>query len=98
MPFKIMEDSNYTYEYPDYYTESTFPEPENDIYIYYIDGITVLIVSIFGIIGTIMSMVVLLKPRIRDFFSNFLIALSIFDCSFLIMAIPFIALPAISTK
>ena len=54
-------------------------------YIYYIDGIALLIVAIFGIIGTIMSMIVLLKPRIRDFFSSFLIALSVFDGSFLIM-------------
>ena len=67
-------------------------------YIYYIDGIALLIVAIFGIIGTIMSMIVLLKPRIRDFFSSFLIALSVFDGSFLIMAIFYIGLPAISCQ
>ena len=67
-------------------------------YIYYIDGIALLIVAIFGIIGTIMSMIVLLKPRIRDFFSSFLIALSVFDCSFLIMAIFYIGLPAVSCQ
>ena len=67
-------------------------------YIYYIDGIALLIVAIFGIIGTIMSMIVLLKPRIRDFFSSFLIALSMFDCSFLIMAIFYIGLPAMSCQ
>ena len=67
-------------------------------YIYYIDGIALLIVAIFGIIGTIMSMIVLLKPRIRDFFSSFLIALSVFDCSFLIMAIFYIGLPAMSCQ
>ena len=67
-------------------------------YIYYIDGIALLIVAIFGIIGTIMSMIVLLKPRIRDFFSSFLIALSVFDGSFLIMAIFYIGLPAMSCQ
>ena len=67
-------------------------------YIYYIDGIALVIVAIFGIIGTIMSMIVLLKPRIRDFFSSFLIALSMFDCSFLIMAIFYIGLPAMSCQ
>ena len=67
-------------------------------YIYYIDGIALVIVAIFGIIGTIMSMIVLLKPRIRDFFSSFLIALSVFDGSFLIMAIFYIGLPAISCQ
>ena len=69
-----------------------------DIYIYYIDGIFLLNVALFGIIGTIMSMIVLLKPRIRDFFSYFLIALSVFDCSFLILAIIYIGLPAVSCQ
>ena len=86
-------------------------------YKYYIDGIALLIVAIFGTIGTIMSLVVLLKPRIitrrecrptlsRTFsnvcqekekhFSNFLTALCIFDCSFLLLSILYLGLPAIS--
>ena len=65
-------------------------------YKYYIDGIALLIVAIFGIAGTLMSLFVLLKYRIRDLFSNCLTALCIFDCSFLIMAIFYIALPSLS--
>ena len=65
-------------------------------YKYYIDGIALLIVAIFGIHGTLMSLFVLLKYRIRDLFSNCLAALCIFDCSFLIMAIFYIALPSLS--
>ena len=65
-------------------------------YIYYIDGIILFSVAIFGIIGTIMSMVVLLKPQSRDLFSKFLTALCVFDCIFLIMAIFYIALPSMS--
>ena len=86
-------------------------------YKYYIDGVALLIVAIFGTIGTIMSLIVLLKPRIitrrerpptlsRTFsnvcqekekhFSNFLTALCIFDCSFLLLSIPYIGLPAIT--
>ena len=101
------EDFYETYDYsgPDYPYE-TEPLIDNctschcheSFYIYYIDGIALLIVAIFGIIGTIMSMIVLLKPRIRDFFSSFLIALSMFDCSFLIMAIFYIGLPAMSCQ
>ena len=85
-------------------------------YKYYIDGIALLIVAIFGTIGTIMSLVILLKPRIitrrerppnlsrtvsnvcqdkEKHFSNFLTALCIFDCSFLLLSIPYIGLPAI---
>ena len=63
---------------------------------YYIDGIAVLVVAIFGIIGTLMSVVVLFQPQLRNPFTNFLTALCIFDCSFLMMAILNIALPAIS--
>ena len=65
-------------------------------YIYYIDGIILMIVAIFGIIGTLMSVVVLFQPQLRNPFTNFLTALCIFDCSFLMMAILNIALPAIS--
>jgi len=74
---------------------NTYNDPGFD-YIYYIDGITLMIVAIFGIIGTIMSMIVLLKPQIRNLFSQFLTALCMFDCIFLIMAILYIALPAVS--
>ena len=63
---------------------------------YYIDGIAVLFVATFGIIGTLMSVVVLFQPQLRNPFTNFLTALCIFDCSFLMMAILNIALPAIS--
>ena len=65
-------------------------------YKYYIDGIALLIVAIFGIAGTLMSLFVLLKYQIRDLFSNCLTALCIFDCSFLTMAILYIALPSLS--
>ena len=65
-------------------------------YKYYIDGIALLIVAIFGIVGTLMSLFVLLKYRIRDLFSNFLTALCLFDCSFLILAILYLALPSLS--
>ena len=96
-----LNDSESIYDYSDY--EANFETckdchcPE-DIYIYYIDGIILLVVAIFGSIGTIMSMIVLLKPRIRDFFSYFLIALSVFDCSFLIFAIIYIGVPAVSCQ
>ena len=92
------------------------PRPCNSDYKYYIDGIALLIVAIFGTIGTIMSLIVLLKPRIitrrerppelsrtvsnvcqekEKHFSNFLTALCIFDCSFLLLSILYIGLPAI---
>ena len=65
-------------------------------YVFYVDGILLLLVAFLGIVGTLMSIVVLLKPRIRDFFSGFLTALSVCDALFLILAIPLVALPALS--
>ena len=87
LPFE----QNYTY-YEEYARTAYFL----DGYIYYVDGIALLCVSVFGIVGSITSTIVLLQPRIRDFFSNFLTALSLFDCSFLLLAIPYIGLPAVS--
>ena len=57
------------------------------------DGIALTIVSLFGVIGTILSMIVLLKPGIHDLFSSFLTALSMFDTIFLILAIFYLGLP-----
>jgi len=99
--FLTTSEANSTFDYDNYepnISNCIHCHCSEDIYIYYIDGITLLIVAVFGIIGTIMSMIVLLKPRICDFFSYFLIALSMFDCSFLIMAIMYIGLPAVSCK
>ena len=87
-----IQDFHKNFSYEEYAKASYF----FDSYIYYVDGILLLCVSIFGIIGTTMSLFVLVKPRIRDFFSNFLTALSIFDCLFLILAVLYIGLPAVS--
>ena len=65
-------------------------------YKYWINGVSLMVVAIFGIIGTIMSIIVLLQTQFRNFFSKLLIALCAFDCTFLIMSILHIALPSIS--
>ena len=67
-----------------------------DSYRYYVDGVATVIVACIGVIGAAMSIGVLLKPRIRDFFSSFLTALSIFDGIFLLLAIPYVGLPCLS--
>ena len=66
-------------------------------YVFFIDGISLVIVSVFGIIGIIMSLIVLLKPKIREEkISRFLTALCVFDCIFLLLAILYIGFPNIS--
>ena len=90
--FYNFEDHNFSFIF-----DEDLEEDEGEIYVFYIDGILLLMVALLGIVGTLMSIVVLLKPRIRDFFSGFLTALSICDALFLILAIPFIGLPALST-
>ena len=90
--FNISEDHNFTF----YYDEGEEDFGTTDSYIFYVDGILLLVVALLGIVGTLMSIVVLLKPRIRDFFSGFLTALSVCDALFLILAIPVVSLPALS--
>ena len=66
-------------------------------YKFFIDGISLVIVSVFGIIGIIMSLIVLLKPKMREEkISRFLTALCVFDCIFLFLAIFYIGFPNIS--
>ena len=72
------------------------PDPCHFDYKYYIDGIVLLIVAIFGITGTLMSVAVLFKPQLQNPFTKLLTFLCIFDCTFLIMAIFYISLPSIS--
>ena len=72
------------------------PDPCYFDYKYYIDGIVLFIVAIFGITGTLMSIAVLFKPQLQNPFTKLLRFLCIFDCTFLIMAIFYISLPSIS--
>ena len=65
-------------------------------YKYYIDGIVLFIVAIFGITGTLMSVAVLFKPQLQNPFTKLLTFLCFFDCTFLIMAIFYISLPSLS--
>ena len=71
-----------------------------DNFAFIVDGIILTLVSVFGVIGTIMSIIVLIKPRLRgtsrDFFSKFLTALAIYDTLFLSMAIMMFGMPALS--
>ena len=72
------------------------PDPCYFDYKYYIDGIVLFIVAIFGITGTLMSVAVLFKPQLQNPFTKLLTFLCIFDCTFLIMAIFYISLPSVS--
>ena len=60
---------------------------------FYVDGVTLTTVSFFGLVGTLMSIRVLLRPHLRNSFSNLLIGLAACDASFLSCAILIIGLP-----
>ena len=61
---------------------------------FYIDGICLTSVSMFGLVGTLLSVRVLLNPnQFRTSFSNILVGLAISDASFLFCAILIIGLP-----
>ena len=80
--------------------DSRFPKMNNN-FLYVVDGVILTVVSVFGIIGTLMSLGVLLKQRWRktrssDHFSQFLSALAVFDTTFLITALLNSGLPHLS--
>lgn len=61
---------------------------------YYIDGVALTTISVFGIIGTLLSLRVLLK--LRNSFSSLLSGLAFSDTLFLFFAILIIGLPKTS--
>ena len=71
-----------------------------DNFVFIVDGIILTLVSIFGVVGTIMAIIVLIKPRLRgnsrDLFSKFLTALAVYDTLFLFLALLLFGLPALS--
>ena len=60
---------------------------------YYVDGITLTTVSVFGIFGTLLSIRVLVKPALRNSFSTLLLGLAIADANFLLYAILVVGFP-----
>ena len=60
---------------------------------YIVDGILLNVVSIFGLIGTILAIRVLLKKSLRNSFSTLLVGLAVCDANFLLLAVLIIGLP-----
>ena len=60
---------------------------------FYIDGVSLTTVSFFGLVGTLLSIRVLVSPQLRTSFSNLLVGLAACDASFLTCAILIIGLP-----
>ena len=71
-----------------------------DNFVFIVDGVILTLVSIFGVVGTSMAIIVLIKPRLRgnsrDLFSKFLTALAVYDTLFLFLALLLFGLPALS--
>ena len=65
--------------------------------IFLIEGLALTSVSSFGLVGTLMSIYVLIQPRLRDYFSTLLMALAICDSFFLFFAILMFGLPSLWT-
>ena len=82
------------------YLEDDYDNHGVSNFIFIVDGIILTLVSCFGIVGTSMSIIILVKTRLRgisrDHFSTFLTALAIYDSLFLIVAILLFGLPSLS--
>ena len=80
---------------------SVHDEHNIEPFVFWVDGVVLSTVSIFGVIGTLMAIVVLIKPRIRgnsrDLFSKFLTALAVYDSFFLCLALLMFGVPSLST-
>lgn len=70
---------------------------EMESFIFYVEGVVLTSVATFGLVGTIMSIYVLLQPRLRNSFSAFLTGLAVCDSTFLLFAILMFGLPNVST-
>ena len=80
---------------------SVYNEHDIEPFVFWVDGVVLSTVSIFGVIGTLMAIVVLIKPRVRgssrDLFSKFLTALAVYDSFFLFLALLMFGVPSLST-
>ena len=80
---------------------SVHDEHNIEPFVFWVDGVVLSTVSVFGVIGTLMAIVVLIKPRIRgnsrDLFSKFLTALAVYDSFFLCLALLMFGVPSLST-
>ena len=65
--------------------------------VFIVDGVVLTAISTLGLVGTVMSIFVLLKPRLRDCFSTFLTGLAVCDAVFLFFAILMFGLPMLWT-
>ena len=63
---------------------------------FYIEGVAMLPVSVIGILGNILSMIVLACPEMQSDFNHLLIGLSTFDFIYLLMSTFIFALPILS--
>ena len=64
---------------------------------FWIDGVVLTTIALFGIIGTLMSIRVLITPQLKNnAFSGLLVYLAICDANFLLFAVLTIGLPDLS--
>ena len=71
-------------------TEQTGEKPWNH---YWVDGVMLTSVAVFGLVGTLMAIRVLLRPNLRNSFSTLLAVLAVCDIMVLILAVPLFGLP-----
>ena len=62
-----------------------------------LEGVILTTVSVLGLVGTLMSIYVLLKPRLKDCFSTLLTGLAVCDSAFLLLAVLNFGLPSLWT-
>ncbi|CAB4054859.1 unnamed protein product [Lepeophtheirus salmonis] len=77
----------------EYTKQDSEEEVLNHEFTFWVEGVALTLISLFGIIGTSMSIRVLLKPDIRESFSGLLTGLAFCDVLFLIFSMCLFGLP-----
>lgn len=84
--------------YTGYYYNDDVTQQELIDFQYYVQGVCGNTIAILGLIGNILSIVVLSQPRMKSATSCYLIALSVYDCFVLLALMLFFALPIVYIK
>ena len=74
-------------------SESGFEENIDHRFLFLIEGVLLTVVSILGVVGTVMSIGVLVKPAVRESFSALLTGLAVCDSLFLLTSLVIFGLP-----
>ena len=71
-------------------------ESDFDLVGFLLDGVTLTLISLFGVVANLIALIVLLRPKMRSSFHTLLVALSVFDILYLLNSQMIFGFPGLS--